>query len=294
MLEVMLPPFIEGCQEQHQFNWWLHCAAKAGLGVGYLPGAWNGWAFESARGAFYHIAGRNKGARLAQFRSNGRIPSAFLFMKTFDESKYPPGSDPNMELDDLHLHALHAACSIDIGRPGLDRVAVEIGAFRGRSTVALVEAIHKGLLGHLHVVETNPTPELQKVLELAPAGTVTLHTKPCWNTNLPRVDFCFIDGDHRWPALADTLCMLTLGAKVICMHDTKCWPKYENCWGSTMSANLLKQSDDRDYVEDAEDREGQLTFRGFLVSVAKGIDLMPVRECLRSVSLDSGELVGAL
>lgn len=74
MIEVMTPPWWPGCQEQHQFNWWIYLAEQQGAKVNYLPAEWNAWAFESERGAFYHLAGKAKFRRLEQFRANGRIP----------------------------------------------------------------------------------------------------------------------------------------------------------------------------------------------------------------------------
>ena len=74
MLRVICPPYISGCMEQHQWNFWLSEASRAGLRVGFLGAAWNAWAFEEDKGSFYHMAGKKKSGRLRMFRANGRIP----------------------------------------------------------------------------------------------------------------------------------------------------------------------------------------------------------------------------
>lgn len=183
---------------------------------------------------------------------------------TFDLQKYPLFQSEWMQMDDRHIYMLHDAA---ISKWEGSRVAVEIGPWKGRTTCALIEALNTGKLDHLHIIEPNITPELRKVVACAKdASKVTLHTTPSWDlTTITSADFVFIDGDHRWPALADTLRALTWGAKVICMHDTQSFPRLKDCWGSWNSAKLLRQHPEWSCVEDAIDREGEKTFRGFAV-----------------------------
>jgi hypothetical protein len=187
---------------------------------------------------------------------------------TYDMSKYPLFPSEWAQMDDRHTYDLYsAACSDWEG----SRIAVEIGSWKGRTTTALIEALNDGKLDHLHIIEVNPTPELKQVISCAKdASKITIHTTSSWDlTTIPSADFVFIDGDHRWPALADTLRALTWGAKVICMHDTQAFPRLKDCWGSWNASKLLKQHPDWEYTEDCEDREGEKTFRGFMVARRK-------------------------
>lgn len=183
---------------------------------------------------------------------------------TFDLQKYPLVQSDWMQMDDRHIYMLYDAAISDWKG---SRVAVEIGPWKGRTTCALIEALNAGKLDHLHVIELTPTPELHRVLAFAnDPNKVTLHTTPSWDlTTISSADFVFIDGDHRWPALADTLRALAWGAKVICMHDTQAFPRLKDCWGSWNAAKLLRQHPDWKCTEDAIDRNSEKTFRGFAV-----------------------------
>lgn len=286
LLEFAVPPFIEGCQEQHQANAWLHQAQAAGMQVNFLPPMWNAWAHETGPAAFCHLAGRRKARRLEQFRSDGRIPRDRPpeFVKAFDDQPYEfTRHTLKVEADDFHIHMLHVAVGLDTGVPPGDRVAVEIGSYRGRSTSALVEALNRGLIGHLHIVETRPTDSLRQVLAMAvDPAKVTLHTKSYWNTEIGRVDFLFIDGDHKWTALAEALRAITWGTRIICVHDTQCWPALGDMWGAHLVGRMLKDHPDREWLEDVQPRSGTRTDRGLLVSVEKGIDLSPLRKFLEA------------
>lgn len=267
---VISKPYIAGCMEQHQLNAWLRDAASKGLHVGFLSREWNAWAYESEKAAFYHIAGKKKATRLRAFRENGLIPNGQSFVWSFDFDKYPAVKNREQSMDDRHISMLHAAaCSEWEG----SRVAVEIGSFRGHSTTALIEALRIGRLDHLHIIEPSPTNELLSILSTVDEGKVTLHTAPSWDAEIDRADFVFIDGDHRWPAMLDTLKALSWGAKMICMHDSSAWPKYSHCWGSWNAARALKGFQDRHWFEDNERRGGEHTHRGFLVSAVKDVTI---------------------
>ncbi len=187
---------------------------------------------------------------------------------TFDLQKYPLFQSEWMQMDDRHIYLLHqAAVSPWEG----SRVAVEIGPWKGRTTCALIEALNTGKLDHLHIIEPNVTDELLKVVACAKdPDKVMIHRTPSWDLrDIPSADFVFIDGDHRWPALADTLRAWTWGAKVICMRDTQSFPRLKDCWGSWNAAKLLRQHPEWTCVEDAIDRAGEKTFRGFAVFTRK-------------------------
>lgn len=183
---------------------------------------------------------------------------------TFDLQKYPLVASEWMQMDDRHIYKLYNAAT---SKWKGSRIAVEIGPWKGRTTCALIEALNEGKLDHLHIIEVTPTPELRKVLACAKdPSKVTLHKTPSWdNADITEADFVFIDGDHRWPALADTLRAITWGAKVICMHDTQSFPRLKDCWGSWNAAKLLRQDQNWTFEEDCIDREGEKTFRGFAI-----------------------------
>lgn len=277
VLAQVAEPYVNGVMDQNQWNMWVCGAMKKGLQLNDLAADWNSFSGRMSAAHFQHIAGRRKAEKWERLKAAGLLweiepesdePAAGGYVKTFDLEKYPLVASEWMQMDDRHIHALHAAAVSDwVG----SRVAVEIGPWKGRTTAALIEALNIGKLDHLHVIEVKPTRELRAVLACAVDQTkVTLHTIPSWDLQLERADFVFIDGDHRWPALADTLRALTWGAKVICMHDSQAFPRLASCWGSHNAARMLKQHPGRVWVEDAEDRPNEKTFRGFLVSKAIG------------------------
>lgn len=60
-------PYLDGCQEQHQWNWWLCLAASRGMSVQSLPFEWNRFPTEpglaySETTHFWHLAGKKKAA----------------------------------------------------------------------------------------------------------------------------------------------------------------------------------------------------------------------------------------
>jgi hypothetical protein len=200
------------------------------------------------------------------------------FRHTFDAAKYKFTNCGVIPTDEYHVHLLHEAACLDTGVPLQQRVGIEVGSFRGWSTAALIEAINKGKLQHLHIVEPKPTPSLLRVIGMcAFPGRVTLHTQCYWELKIDNVDFVFIDGDHRWPAVADTLKAIADAPSMICMHDTHAWPRLKDCWGSVLAAKCLRDIKGRECFRDFEDRPGQFTFRGLLVSARSGIDLAQLR-----------------
>jgi hypothetical protein len=279
LLEVIEEPYHKGVQEQHHWNWWLVTAWKKGMVVNPLPKEWNQWPHENGRGAFYHLLGRHKARCLEKFRVKGLIPRdvppKVSFTPVFDFEPYRFTASGNLyAMDEAHIQLLHLTAQLVPGG-----VAMEIGSYRGASTSALVEAVNRGWLSHLHVAEPRLTPELKAVVARCNfPGRVTLHTKPSWELQFAPPDFVFIDGDHEWPAVADTLRALTWGAKVIAMHDSCSFPEFKGTWGAKLAADLLKQAPGRVIFEDAVRRKGAHTHRGFLVSAQEGIDLEVLRQ----------------
>lgn len=305
MLAVIEKPYYERVQEQHHWNWWMCLAHSQGMVVHDLPEEWNSFTWRKEKAAFHHIAGKSKYRKVQALREAGLIPKdenqnqnqnqnvtmeqeqKYQFNKTFNFEPYRfalqgPIYHP---MDEYHIHLLHSACNLNAGQPTGSKVAVEIGSFNGASTSALIEAVNKGWLHHLHIVELKPNATLRKVLSMCIyPERVTLHTRPYWETEIGYADIVFIDGDHRWPAVGDTLRALTWESAVICMHDTGPCPTF-NCWGSVMAGNMLKQVESRVYFEECKARDNMVTERGFLVSAPKGTDLS-------SIILNTCELVG--
>lgn len=182
---------------------------------------------------------------------------------SFDMTKYPP-SEKDWAMDDRHIYMLYREA---VSEWEGTRVAVEIGSHKGRSTMALVEALNEGKLDHLHIVEISVKPELLAVLaKVKDKSKFTIHQKPACDCSITRADFVFIDGSHDWWAVSDTLRALAWGAKVICAHDSNAFPRMKSCWGSHHAAQALKIAKGRTWTEDCLDRPGEHTWRGFFVS----------------------------
>lgn len=291
MLAVISPPYHEAVQEQHQWNWWIACAAGSGMRVSDLPQGWNNWPSEDTPGSFYHLCGRKKYAKVCSLRDRGLIPrdgvGQWEFDQVFDYSPYRfAHCGTHMPMDEYHIQLLYAACTLG----GRDKVAVEIGSYRGASTAAMIEAVNQGWIRHLHVVEIKPTDALRKVIGMCKyPDRVTLHTRPSWEIEIDRPDLVFVDGDHKWPAVGDVLRAVTWGSSIICMHDSKTYPTIAGTWGARLAAGLLAEMQDREKFEDSQARDGMLTYRGFFVSCVKWVDMAPLR-ALRCYRVDSPEM----
>ena len=150
------------------------------------------------------------------------------------------GVTPDMAMDLRHVNTLHDC--ITAVKPG---VAVEVGSWKGHSTVAFLEAMKKLPDMHLHVVELYPKPELLEILK--PFGDrVTLHTKPTWEISddeMRCVDFIFIDGDHGLAAFADVCFALLYSPTAIAMHDTRTFTNLmmKECFGSEKAHEWINE-----------------------------------------------------
>ena len=271
MLDAIAEPYRTGCMEQHQWNHWL---ANSGVKVVSLDRRWNAWCHEDKPGWFSHIAGRKKVQRLETFRQKGFIPRGMNIAPcpdpAFDFEPYRfTIDDTTAPTDEFHVHMLRRALDA-CNRP---LVAVEIGSWRGTSTSAFIDAVNAGVVKHFHIFEVNPRPELLQVISMCKfPERVTLHQLRTWDEQNPVkfADFVFVDADHQWPALADTLQALAWGAEVIVLHDTREWENgTHDCWGVATAARILKQAVGREWREDFEKRPGMRTERGLGISVCK-------------------------
>lgn len=167
-------------------------------------------------------------------------------------------------MDDLHIRMLH-----DLVIEHRPASVMEIGSYRGRSAIAYLEAIKAGVDFHLHLVEPEPRDTLLRLIDASEfRRRISLHTAPSWELQIP-CDLVFIDGNHTWPAVGDTLSALALGTRVIALHDTRGMENgYKHVWGSALAARLLERFPGREWHEDAARRPGMATERGFGWSVA--------------------------
>lgn len=285
------PPFFEGCMDQNDWNRWCAMAAKDGMAFNPLPVIWNAYHYHESAAHFYHISGKNKEAKFADRIAKGHIPASAAAALLpppqiqnqqstiinhqsaaeggFSLAPYAYTADAKgWSMDDLHIHLLRHACTLDTGIPPEKRIVVEIGAFQGRSTAALVHALESGDIGELHIVEVKPTPQLLKLIhESSDVDRIHLHTRPFWELDIPCNHLAFIDGDHRWPALADALAALTRGIPIIAMHDSHSHTiPIADTWGAHTAANILRTHPHRHTWQDAEKRPGMRTDRGFFVN----------------------------
>jgi len=297
LLAVAKPPYRRGVQEQHQLNYWLFLLSKDEVHVGELPPEWNcmpGQESKELPPSFHHLCGVHKGRCYHSLVTKGFVPmqeptpsspppemAPLSIPGGFDPTPYHvPKRDMKWAMDLLHVQLLHGAAHLKTTRPNNERVAVEVGSWQGFSTSALIEAVNLGLYSHLHVVETNPVPELYAVIAKCKyPERVTLHHHPMWELDLGRIDFAFIDGCHKAGAFADLFIATACGAEIICMHDGLMHLDH-TCWGAVYGAKFLRRMPGWHYVEDGKRRSGADTTRGFLVAAKQEIDLTIVQELI--------------
>lgn len=175
-------------------------------------------------------------------------------------------------MDSKHINMLFRAAKLIPF--GSDRVAVDVGSCRVATTAALIEAQNQGFIGDLHIVKSEHSEELHNAIAMSKTPErVHLHTQRFWDAEIGACDFVFIDGDHRWPAVGNTLCALTSRAAVICMHQSRSWPAVPRTWGAKMAADMLRRAPGRSVFEDFESRAGMRTQRGLLVSCGAGVEI---------------------
>lgn len=163
--------------------------------------------------------------------------------------------------DIRHIQLLHA---IGMLFSPLGRI-VEIGSFKGASTMAFVSLLRAKRAADLVCVEPNPTPELKSVLAAVSGRSLIVQTYPTYG---PTPDMVFIDGNHGAPALKDIEWALTRLCPIICLHDTNSVNVgYPTCWGAEQAARTLEEHRDYFTFEDKKPRDGERTERGFMVGI---------------------------
>jgi hypothetical protein len=148
------------------------------------------------------------------------------------------------------------------------RVA-EIGSYSGFSTAAFIEALNQGKDFKFHISELAPTRQLKALISLCKKpDNIILHVQTgeevleYWRD----FDFVFIDGDHDVKgAGAELLMILRYGIPNLMAHDSNIYKIdkiYHPCKGAELIARTMKSHKDYYWLEDKEERQGELTDRG--------------------------------
>jgi len=167
------------------------------------------------------------------------------------------------EMDRRHVDLLGDV----LGNLHIDR-AVEIGSFRGASTMAFLNAMSARAVEYLQIVEPNPTPELVALLEEHNYGPVDLLTVESASF-LPgaKFDAILVDGDHSLRAgVVESAYVLREPRKLVALHDTNSDAiGIPGCRGPAYFKYKLIEAG---YVvfEDCAKRPGERTERGFLLA----------------------------
>lgn len=178
-----------------------------------------------------------------------------------------PDNAKAWHIDIRHVDVLHV---LALALPRGSTIC-EIGSWKGASASAFIEAMAQREDLRLVIHDIEIQPELYKVLNFRGplvAHRVTVDVKPAYESMDSPADLVFIDGDHKWPALADLAVCLAMRCKVIVLHDTNGYSPQARkvAHGSCLAARILKRSPGRKYWEDCKRRKGERTHRGLLVS----------------------------
>ena len=148
------------------------------------------------------------------------------------------------------------------------RVA-EIGSYSGFSTAAFIEALNQGKDFKFHISELAPTRQLKALISLCKKpDNIILHVQTGEEVleHWRDFDFVFIDGDHDVKgAGAELLMILRYGIPNLMAHDTNIYKIdkiYHPCKGAELIARTMKSHKDYYWLEDKEERQGELTDRG--------------------------------
>ena len=147
------------------------------------------------------------------------------------------------------------------------RVA-EIGSYSGFSTAAFIEALNQGKDFKFHISELAPTRQLKALISLCKKpDNIILHVQTGEEVleHWRDFDFVFIDGDHDVKgAGAELLMILRYGIPNLMAHDTNIYKIdkiYHPCKGAELIARTMKSHKDYYWLEDKEERQGELTDR---------------------------------
>lgn len=126
---------------------------------------------------------------------------------------------PPASVDLRHLFWL-----ADVLSSGLFQNALEIGCLNGASSTAFVEAINVGRLDRATFCDIDLRDHLKQVLANCrdPSRVTTFWGRSAeLLSQPPRYDFVFVDGDHRWAAVAEEVDWLVAQQPMCVMaHDT--------------------------------------------------------------------------
>lgn len=207
--------------------------------------------------------------------ASGEKPPIAGDSTAFDPLDY--GIPPEKRVPPWGMDIRHTAALRDLVDQIKPSVVVEVGCHEGRSTTAFLSALDAGHRFELHLVEIKPTELLKQAMKrCSRPDLVHLHVEPVWEADPLSADLVLIDGDHRWPALADTLWALSRDVPVIAMHDTRSHSHgIDGCWGAQTAADILRRAHGRKWWADEETREGEWTHRGLGVSWKESLRLYP-------------------
>ena len=160
--------------------------------------------------------------------------------------------------------------------------ALEIGARRGSSTAALVQALKDGGLDFLTVADPARSAELDMVLAQAPGQCLYYAGRGVDRIRLP-VSFVLWDGDHSVATVREEWAALSrLAPQVIVAHDV-CAGDVVGCEGpAQVLPEVLSDGRWACWVDGAR-RPGEWTERGLLVAVRRGPLEVAVEAEFRSV-----------
>jgi hypothetical protein len=178
--------------------------------------------------------------------------------------RIPPWWEPGMSMDARHIAMLRAITLI-----GVWEAALEIGVWKGASSVAFNDALRCGRLKSYTACDVRFQEEFHMACPMVadrPArlmemtGEAALACPDQW-------DLIYVDGDHSLAtAQAEVPHLLRRQPRVIVAHDTRLGEHgYENCDGPAYLREQLK-ADGWWIYEDAHTRPGEATHRGFLAA----------------------------
>jgi hypothetical protein len=179
-------------------------------------------------------------------------------------TRIPPWWEPVMSMDARHIAMLRAISLI-----GGWEAALEIGVWKGGSSVAWTDALRTGRLKSYTACDVGFQPEFHAacpMVEDRPArlmemtGEEALAGPDYW-------DLIFVDGDHSLETgKAETPHLIRRQPKCLIAHDTRAAEAgFANCEGPAYLREQLV-ADGWRIFEDAIDRPGEKTHRGFLAA----------------------------
>lgn len=129
---------------------------------------------------------------------------------------------------------------------GKYRRVLEVGSWKGFSTVAFLKALDAGKVEELHIVEPRPQIELQwRIASAKRRDRVSLHEMKSVQFLDEDTDFdlCLIDGDHSGQVvLAELERLVPAGIGVLFFHDVCAANFVSNCDGPQYAISQLQKA----------------------------------------------------